>query len=247
MTDFDDADLIIEAAYEDMAVKKDLFRRLDAVARTGAILATNTSYLDVEEIARATGRPEDVVGLHFFSPAHVMRLVEVVRHGLASQQTLATALSVVKRLDKVPVVAGVCEGFIGNRIFSSYRRQCEFMVEEGAAPDEVDAALRQSGWAMGPFAVSDLAGLDIAWATRKRLAPTRDPRERYVAVADRICERGMLGRKTGQGWYVYDAQGRRTGLNPAVAEIVLAERERKGIRARPFSQEEIALRALERS
>ena len=237
-------DLVVEAVFEDMEVKQDVFRRLDALARPGAILATNTSYLDVDKIAAVTKRPQDVVGLHFFSPANVMRLLEVVRGAKTSPEVLATALSIAKKIRKTPVVARVGEGFIGNRIYAAYRRQCELMVEEGAWPEEVDAALTAFGLAMGPFAVSDMAGLDIAWRTRQRLAAARDPKERYVAIADQLCEQGRFGQKTGAGWYRYAPGSRKGEPDPAVREMIEAASRAKGIVRRGFSAEEIRSRAL---
>ena len=173
------ADLVIEAVYEDLAVKLDVFARLDKIAKPGAILATNTSYLDVDAIAAATSRPRDVVGLHFFSPANVMRLVEVVRGAATAPEVLLTAVEVAKRMGKLPVVTGNAFGFVGNRIFSAYRRQCEFMLEEGAMPEQVDSALEAFGFAMGPFAVADLSGLDIALRMRQSQAATRDPQANH--------------------------------------------------------------------
>ena len=199
------ADLVIEAAFEDMGVKKDIFGRLDQLARPGTVLATNTSYLDVNAIADITGRPQDVLGLHFFSPANVMRLLEVVRADKTAPDVLATGLALGRRIGKLPIVARVCDGFIGNRIFAMYRRHAEYLLEDGASPQEIDAALEAYGFAMGPFAVSDMSGLDIAWAMRKRRAATRDPNERYVSIPDRLCEAGRLGRKTGRGWYNYES------------------------------------------
>jgi 3-hydroxyacyl-CoA dehydrogenase len=239
-----DADLVIEAVFEDMETKKAVFRELDRRARPGAILATNTSYLDVDEIASATKRPADVVGMHFFSPAHVMRLLEVVRADETSGETLATALAVGRRIRKLPVIARVGDGFIGNRIYAAYRRQAELMVEEGAFPEEVDAAIEGFGFAMGPFGVSDLAGLDIAWSNRKRLAPTRDPRSRYVEIADRLCEQGRFGQKTGAGWYRYAPGVRRGQPDPEVRAMIEAHSKAKGIARRAFAAEEIQWRAL---
>jgi 3-hydroxyacyl-CoA dehydrogenase len=238
-----EADLVIEAVFEDLNLKRDVFRRLDRAARPGAVLATNTSYLDIDAIAAATSRPRDVLGLHFFSPANVMRLLEVVRAAKTAPDVIATALAFAKRIGKLAVVAGNCDGFIGNRIFAVYRRHAEYLVEDGAAPEEIDAALEAYGFAMGIFAVSDLAGLDIAWATRLRRAATRDPQERYVAIADRLCEAGRLGRKTGGGWYAYDAAGKRNS-DPFVANIIAAERAVKGITPRTFTPEEIQRRLL---
>ncbi|WP_309085014.1 3-hydroxyacyl-CoA dehydrogenase NAD-binding domain-containing protein [Chelativorans sp.] len=238
-----DRDLVIEAITEDMAAKKSLFARVDGIVGRDAILASNTSYLDLNEMAAATTRPERFGGLHFFNPAHVMRLVEVIRTDKMAPETLATLLSVSKRLGKVAVVARVCEGFIGNRIFSAYRRQCEFLLEEGALPQDIDRAMVDFGMAMGPFAVFDLAGLDIAWATRKRLAPTRDPRARYVEIPDRLCEMGRFGRKTGKGWYDYTASPR--GAPDAEVEaIILDASRRKGIKRRRIGDEEIRRRLL---
>jgi 3-hydroxyacyl-CoA dehydrogenase len=236
------ADLIIEAAFEDMAVKEDIFRRLDAVARPGAVLATNTSYLDPDEIAGFTGRPQDVLGLHFFVPANIMKLLEVVRGVKTAPEVLATGLAFGKKLGKLPIVSGVCEGFIGNRIYAVYRRHAEYLVADGASPREVDAAMEAYGFAMGFFAVSDMSGLDIAWAQRKRRAATRDPGERYVHVADRLCEAGRLGRKTGSGWYNY-ASGK-AEPDPAVDALIEAERRQAGINPRRFSAEEIQNRLL---
>jgi 3-hydroxyacyl-CoA dehydrogenase len=236
------ADLIVEAVFDDLAVKQDLFKALDAIARPDAILATNTSYLDPDAIAAATAHPERVVGMHFFSPAHVMRLLEVVNAARTAPDVLATALLVGKKLRKLSVVAGVGEGFIGNRIYSAYRKQCEYMLEDGALPAEVDAALESYGLPMGPFAVNDLSGLDIAWARRKRLAPTRDPRERYVAIADTLCEMGRLGQKTGAGWYRY-VEGKRL-VDPEVTALVEAASRSKGIVRLTIAASEIQARVL---
>ncbi len=180
------ASVIIEAAFEDLAVKIDIFRRLDELAPVGAVLATNTSYLDIDAIAAATSRPADVLGLHFFAPANIMKLLEIVRAAKTAPDALATGLALAARVKKQPVVAGVCDGFIGNRIFATYRRHAEYLLEDGASPEAIDAAVEGLGFAMGPFAVSDLSGLDIAFAMRRRRDATRDPGERYVAIADRL-------------------------------------------------------------
>jgi len=235
--------LVIEAAFEDLAVKIDIFRRLDAMTSPGTVLATNTSYLDVDAIAAVTTRPGDVVGLHFFAPANIMRLLEVVRTPATAPDVVATGLALAARLRKQPVVAGVCEGFIGNRIFAVYRRHAEYLIEDGASPEQVDAAVETFGFAMGPFAVADLSGLDIALAMRRRRDATRDPRERYVAVADRLCAAGRLGRKTGAGWYAYDPAGVRTP-DPATAAAIDTERAARGITPRAFSADEIQRRVL---
>jgi 3-hydroxyacyl-CoA dehydrogenase len=237
-------DLVIEAVFEDMAVKKAVFAELDRVTKPEAVLASNTSYLDINEIAASTGNPSRVIGLHFFSPAHVMKLLEIVRTDAAAPRTLATAFAIAKKLGKTPVLAGVCDGFIGNRIFSSFRRECDFMLEEGALPQKIDAAMLDFGFAMGIFAVSDLAGLDIGWATRKRQAASRDPDARYSRIADRICELGRFGQKTGAGWYRYE-EGSRTGKpDPVVESIILEESERLGIARRAFDAPEIMQRIL---
>ena len=240
--DLAECDLVIEAVFEDMAVKTELFARLDAILKPGAILATNTSYLDIDEMAAATARAGDVVGLHFFSPADVMTLLEVVRTGNSSDRTLATALAFAKRLGKQPVVARVAEGFIGNRIYAAYRRHAEYLLEEGASPEEVDAAATGFGFAMGPFAVGDMSGLDIAWHMRKRQAATRDPARRYVDIPDRLCEAGRLGRKTGGGYYNYDGGGPLP--SPDAAAIIAAARAAKGITPRTFTAHEIEGRLL---
>jgi 3-hydroxyacyl-CoA dehydrogenase len=234
-------DLVIEAVFEDPAVKQDVFRRLGATAKPGAVLATNTSYLDIDPIAAASARAGDVIGLHFFAPANIMRLVEVVRGARSDPSALATGVDLVKRLGKVPVVCGICDGFVGNRILIAYRQQAELMVEDGALPHEVDAAFEALGFPMGLFAVSDLSGLDIAWARRKWLAPKRDPRVRYSSrVADRLCELGRYGQKTGAGWYRYDG-GKRV-IDPEVAGIVESVSAELGIARKPVGAETIQRR-----
>ncbi|MDJ0970570.1 MAG: 3-hydroxyacyl-CoA dehydrogenase NAD-binding domain-containing protein [Kiloniellales bacterium] len=238
------ADLVIEAVFEDMAVKKQVFQQLDAALKPGAILASNTSYLNIDEIAAVTGRPKDVIGLHFFSPAHVMKLLEVVVAGKTAPEVVASGFALAKRLGKVGVRAGVCDGFIGNRILSVYRRQADYMIEDGASPYAIDAALLHFGFPMGPYAVADLAGLDIGWANRKRLAPTRDPQERYVEIADRICERGWFGQKTGRGYYLYKEGSRKGEPDPEVEAIIAEERAKKGMAPRDFTEEEIVRRYL---
>lgn len=243
MAAFASADLVIEAVFEDLGLKQDIFAKLDAICRPGAILASNTSYLDVNMIAQATTRPQDVIGLHFFSPAHVMRLLEVVVAGQTAADVVATALALAGRMKKVPVRSGVCDGFIGNRIFAHYRKAADYMLLDGASFEQIDRALENFGFAMGPFAVGDLAGLDIAWATRKRKAATRPAAERYVAIADRICENGWFGRKTGRGYYLYDDPKVRVP-NPDAVAIVEAERVRHGISPRRFSDDDIVARYM---
>ena len=244
LTRLADADLVVEAVFEDMQIKIDLMRRLDAIVGEKAILASNTSYLDLDQIAAATRRPGAVVGLHFFSPANVMRLLEIVRGEKTNAETMATAIAVGKALRKLAVVARVGEGFIGNRIYAAYRKQCEFMLEEGAYPEEIDAALTQFGFAMGPFAVSDMAGLDIAWKMRQRLAPTRDSRSRYSAIADKLCEQGRFGQKTGAGWYRYAKGERKGNPDPEVRAMIDAASAASGIARRTFPPEAIVRRAL---
>jgi 3-hydroxyacyl-CoA dehydrogenase len=239
-----DVDLVIEAVFEDMAVKKAVFAALDASCKPGAILASNTSYLDLDEIAAATSRPQDVIGLHFFSPAHVMKLLEVVVPAETSLDVMATGFDLGRRLRKIAVRAGVCDGFIGNRILNSYRTAADHMVLDGASPFDIDAAVTEFGFAMGPFAVSDLAGLDIGRAMRKRRAATRDPRERVGRYADKLCEAGHFGRKTGKGFYLYKT-GERSGTpNRDVLKIIAAERKDRGITPRGFAPAEIVRRYL---
>ena len=239
-----DVDLVVEAVFEDMGIKKQVFEQLEKVCRDDAILASNTSYLDVNELAASTANPSRVLGLHFFSPAHIMKLVEVIKTDTVSPEVLATGFALAKILRKTPVLSGVCDGFIGNRILASYRKQCDYMLEDGAAPQDIDAAMRNFGMAMGPFEMQDMAGLDIGWANRKRLAPTRDPNERYVKIADRICELGRFGQKTGAGWYEYP-EGSRKGIpDPIVEKIIAEERKAAGITTRNFTMAEIQSRIL---
>ena len=237
-------DLVIEAVFEDIEVKKAVFKELDRVCKSGAVLATNTSYLDIDAIAAVTSRPQDVIGLHFFSPANIMKLLEIVVPSKVAPDVVVTSFELAKRMKKVPVRAGVCDGFIGNRILAVYREAANYLLEDGASPYDIDAAVRGFGYPMGPFQVSDLAGGDIGWATRKRKAATRDPKARYVEVADRIAERGWYGQKTGRGWYLYP-EGARTGQDdPEVLAIVDAERKKKGITPRAFSHDEIMRRYM---
>lgn len=246
-TDYADiaqVDLVIEAVFEDIEVKKAVFRELDRVCKPGAVLATNTSYLDIDAIAAATGRPQDVIGLHFFSPANIMKLLEIVVPAKVAPDVVATAFELARKLKKVPVRAGVCDGFIGNRILAVYKQAADYLLEDGASPYEIDAAVRGFGFAMGPFQVTDLAGGDIGWATRKRRAATRDPRARYVEIADRICERSWFGQKTGRGFYLYP-EGARTGQpDPEVLAIVDAERAKKGVTPQSFTADEIMRRYM---
>ena len=242
--DIAQVDLVIEAVFEDIEVKKAVFRELDRVCKPGAVLATNTSYLDIDAIAASTSRPQDVIGLHFFSPANIMKLLEIVVPAKVGADVVATAFELAKKLKKVPVRAGVCDGFIGNRILAVYKQAADYIMEDGASPYEIDEAVRGFGFAMGPFQVTDLAGGDIGWATRKRRAATRDPKARYVEIADRICERGWFGQKTGRGFYLYP-EGARVGQpDPEVLAIVDAERAKKGITPRSFSADDIMRRYM---
>ncbi|WP_299350996.1 3-hydroxyacyl-CoA dehydrogenase NAD-binding domain-containing protein [uncultured Shimia sp.] len=236
--DFADADLVIEAVFESMEVKKDVFGQLDKICKPGAILASNTSYLNVDDIAAMTSRPQDVIGLHFFSPAHMMRLLEVVVGAKTSPDVVASGFALGKRMKKIAVRSGVCDGFIGNRILNAYARAINGAVLAGASPYDVDRAMQEFGLAMGLFRVADLAGLDIGWANRKRMAETRDPREQYSEFADRICELGRFGRKTGRGFYIHDKDKGELPDDEVLA-IIANERADKGIAARDISDQEI--------
>jgi 3-hydroxyacyl-CoA dehydrogenase len=238
-----DADIIVEAVFEEMEVKKEVFRKLDAVARPGAILATNTSTLDIDQIAAVTSRPQDVIGLHFFSPANVMRLLEIVRGARTAHDVIATSMKLARTIRKVGVLVGVCDGFVGNRMVHAYFREAGFLLEEGALPQQVDRALEAFGWAMGPFRVSDLAGLDIGWAIRKRQAATRDPAERYSRIGDLICERGRFGQKTGAGYYRYE-NGRTPVPDPEIEALIVQASRDAGIERRVISDQEIIERCM---
>lgn len=244
LSDLADCDLVIEAVFEDAAVKTELLTRLQYAVKPGTVLATNTSYLDIDVLAGALDDPSRLVGMHFFSPAHRAAVLEVVRGAHTGAEALDTALTAARILDKLPIVARVCDGFIGNRIYNAYRRQCELMLEEGALPHEIDRALVDFGFAMGPFAVSDMSGLDIAWRMRQAAATQRDPRDRYPDVADTLCEQGRLGQKTGAGWYRYEPGSRTPIVDPLVEELILASARRKGIERKPFTCDDIAERAV---
>jgi len=237
------ADIVIEAVFEDMAVKQKVFTELDRVARPGAILATNTSTLDVDRIAASTKRPADVIGMHFFSPANVMRLLEVVRGAATAPDVLATVMKLARRIKKVAVVSGVCDGFIGNRMLEHYVRQALFVVEEGASPQQIDKALTDFGMAMGIFAVSDLAGLDIGYAIRQRRYKEK-PQVRYPRIADRVVELGRLGQKTGKGWYRYEGGSRTPQVDSEVEALIDAYRKEIGVTPRAISNEEIVQRCI---
>ncbi|GAB5470711.1 MAG: 3-hydroxyacyl-CoA dehydrogenase NAD-binding domain-containing protein [Rhodospirillales bacterium] len=238
------ADIVIEAVFEKMEVKQEIFTKLSGLAKPGAVLASNTSYLDIDKIAGFTDRPADVLGMHFFSPANVMRLLEIVNAKKTAPEVLKTALQVGKIMGKVSVVARVCDGFIGNRMLKYYQRQINFMLEDGALPQQVDKAMTDFGFAMGPFAVGDLAGIDIGYFNRRREDATRDPAERYVDIADKLYELGRLGQKSGAGWYRYEPGNRKPLPDPLVEELVLEASQRKGIARREISDEEIRGRVL---
>ncbi len=236
-------DLVIEAVFETMDVKREVFQRLDAVAKPGAILASNTSTLDLNAIAACTQRPQDVVGLHFFSPANVMKLLEVVRGRSTAKDVLATVMQLAKTIRKTAVVSGVCDGFIGNRMLEHYGRMANFLVEEGASPQQVDRALEAWGMAMGPFRMGDLAGNDIGWAIRKRRY-VESPHVKYSRLADRLCELGRYGQKTGSGWYRYEPGRRDALVDPEVDALIAAYRQEIGITPRAISDAEIVERCI---
>ena len=240
----DGADLFIEAVFEDMALKQRLFRELDAIAKAGAILATNTSGLDINEIAAATRRPQDVVGAHFFSPANVMRLLEVVRTDASAADVVVTLMALGRRIGKVAVLARIWPGFIGNALFRQYNRDAHFLVEDGALPHEVDATLTKFGYAMGIFAVHDMAGNDVGYPTRKAQMATRPTDRRWNDLILKLVEMGRLGQKSGQGWYRYEAGDRRPQRDPELEAWIVAESARMGIQRRPIGEEEILERCL---
>ena len=245
--DIKTADLVIEAVFEDMAVKQSVFEKLDAVAKPGAILATNTSTLDVNKIAAFTRRPQDVVGMHFFSPANVMKLLEVVRGEKTAKDVLVAVMQVAKKINKTAVVAGVCDGFIGNRMIEQYLRQAMFLLDEGASPQQVDRALGRFGMAMGPFRMSDLAGNDVGWYIRKRRYLEK-PNVVYSKIADRLCELGRFGQKTGLGWYRYEAGKRDAIPDPVVDEMIAGYRKEVGTKfgmvQRKIADDEIVERCI---
>ncbi len=240
---FEDAEVIIEAVFENLELKKQIFREVDAVAAPAAVLATNTSTLDIDEIAGVTARPDRVLGLHFFSPAHVMRLLEVVRGRDTSPDVLATSLPFGKRLGKVPVVVGNCRGFVGNRMMFPYMYEAQFLVEEGATPEQVDRALTSFGMAMGIFAVDDMAGVDVAWRVRQELGHFGEPGSRRPLVADKLYELGRYGQKKGAGWYRYDEQ-RKPIPDPLVIDLIRKTAADAGIPQRTFTDEDIVDRCL---
>ena len=241
--DLADVDLVIEAVFEEMPLKKEIFGKLDGVCRKDAIMATNTSTLDVNEIASSTSRPEQVIGLHFFSPAHIMRLLEIVRGDATSKSVIATSMNLAKRIRKIGVLVGVCHGFVGNRILYPYRREASFLVEDGALPQQVDKVITDFGLPMGPFAMADLAGLDIGWRVRKAQGRPKD--ERYSGtVADRLCEQGRFGQKTGKGFYKYESGSRAPIPDPGVEKLILEVSDELGIERRDIDDEEILKRCI---
>ena len=241
--DIAQADIVVEAVFEEMGVKEAVFRKLDEVMKPGAILATNTSTLDVDQIAAFTRRPEDVIGTHFFSPANVMKLLEIVRGAKTGKDVLATALALSKKLKKTGVVSGVCDGFIGNRMIEQYSRQAGFLLEEGALPEQIDKAAEKFGFAMGPFRMGDLAGNDIGWAIRKRRYVEK-PEISYSRTADLLCEMGRYGQKTGAGWYDYKAGDRKAYPNPQVDAMIVQHSADLGITRRKISDQEIVERLV---
>lgn len=241
--DFAGVDMVIEAVFENMALKKQVFADLDRVAKSGAILATNTSTLNIDEIASATSRPQSVIGTHFFSPANVMRLLEIVRGKNTSKTAIATCMQLAKRLGKVGVLVGNCRGFVGNRMFHPYRREAQFLVEEGASVEAVDQALYDFGMAMGPLATGDLAGLDVGWRIRKEYRHLQEQGVRQPLAEDRLCELGRYGQKTGAGWYKYDAN-RRAIPDPEVAQMVRQWASEAGISQHGISPAEILERCI---
>ncbi len=239
-----DADIVIEAVFEDMALKKEVFGKLDRVTKTEAILATNTSSLDIDEIAAATARPERVIGTHFFSPANVMRLLEIVRGEKTSAEVIATCMGLARKIGKVGVLVGVCDGFVGNRMLAGYRREADFLLEEGALPQDIDRVIFDFGLPMGPFAMNDLAGLDIGYSVRKHRQATRPSNLRYSPIADKICEMGRFGQKTMAGWYRYEAGSRTPLPDPEIEALIVATSAELGIERRQIGDQEILERCM---
>lgn len=244
IADVGDADLVIEAVFEDLPLKQSIFQQLDALCKPGAILATNTSGLDVDAIAAVTRRPQDVVGAHFFSPAHVMKLLEVVRGAQTSSDVIATLMALGRRMGKIAVLARIYPGFIGNALFRNYTREAHFLVEDGALPHEVDAALKKFGYAMGIFAVHDMAGNDVGYQTRKAQMATRPTDRRWNDLILKLCDLGRLGQKSGKGWYRYEPGDRTPHRDPELEAFIVAESARMGIVRQPVSEEDIIKRCL---
>jgi len=239
-----DADIVIEAVFEDMEIKKQIFTKLDEVMKPGAVLATNTSTLDIDEIASVTKRPEDVIGTHFFSPANVMRLLENVRGEKSSPETIKTVMDMGKKIGKVAVLAGNCDGFIGNRMLHPYRRQAEFLVEEGAQPEDVDRVIYDFGFAMGPFAMGDLAGLDVGYLVRQRQLKNWPQGKRYSSLGDKVVELGRHGQKTQAGWFLYEEGNRTPKPDPVIKELIQKHSAEAGVKRREVSDQEILERCI---
>jgi 3-hydroxyacyl-CoA dehydrogenase len=244
MEDVKNVDIVIEAVFEEMDLKKEIFVALDRVCNPECILATNTSTLDVDEIAAVTKRPNSVIGTHFFSPANVMRLMETVRGKKTSDKTISMAMNLGKQLGKAAVLVGNCDGFVGNRIYHQYTRQATFLLEEGALPKQVDKALYEFGFDMGPFAVSDIAGLEVSWRVRQRRAETRSPDERYSHIADKLCEMGRFGQKIGAGWYRYEGINRTPISDPITKDVIFGVSKELNFSRRDIGDEEIIERCL---
>ncbi|MEW6211527.1 MAG: 3-hydroxyacyl-CoA dehydrogenase NAD-binding domain-containing protein, partial [Acidobacteriota bacterium] len=240
---FEDVDIVVEAVFEGMELKKKVFGELDKICKPGAILASNTSTLNIDEIASATSRPQMVIGHHFFSPANVMKLLEIVRGKETSREVIATSMALARKLNKVGVLVGNCRGFVGNRMLAPYGREAQFLVEEGARPQDVDDTLYEFGLAMGPLSMGDLAGLDVGWRIRKEYKHLEDPNERHPLIADQLCERGRFGQKTGAGWYRYD-ENRNRIPDPEVDKLIEEVAAEAGIRRREISKEEIIERTM---
>ena len=238
------ADIVVEAVFEEMGVKKQVFGILDRAARPDAILATNTSTLDIDAIAGATSRPGQVIGTHFFSPANVMRLLEIVRGARTSKETIATAMELARKIRKVGVLVGNCDGFVGNRMLHGYIREAEFLLEEGALPQQVDKVIYDFGLPMGPFTMGDLAGLDVGWRIRKGKAATRPKHLRYSPIGDRICEMGRFGQKTGAGWYRYEKGSRNPVPDPEIEALIIRTSREQGFERRQISNQEILKRCM---
>ena len=242
--DIADADIVVEAVFEEMEVKKQVFAKLDTVMKADAVLASNTSTLDIDQMAGASGRPDKVIGTHFFSPANVMRLLEVVRGEATSKETIATVMALGRTINKIAVLVGNCDGFVGNRMLHAYSRQAGFLLEEGALPQQVDKVIYDFGLPMGPFAMGDMAGLDVGWRIRKGKAASRPSNQRYSPIADRICERGRFGQKTGAGYYRYE-EGNRTPLpDPEIEQLIVETSKELGVERRQIGDDEILKRCL---
>ena len=244
IADVKNADIVIEAVFEDLGLKQGIFREIDQYAKPGAVLATNTSGLDIDEIAAVTKRPADVVGAHFFSPAHVMRLLEVVRAAQTADDVIVTLMDLGRRMGKVSVLARIYPGFIGNALFRSYNREAHFLVEDGALPHEVDSALRDFGYAMGIFAVHDMAGNDVGYQTRKAQMTTRPTDRRWNDLIMKLVEMGRLGQKSGKGWYRYEPGSRDPQRDPELEQFIVEESGRIGLTRRPITAEEIIKRCV---